>query len=125
MPVDQAPPIQIAQAPNWELPEITDVKIRSAKFKPRAPQNFAHPMDAVGNAAEIVVSLESPVPIRAMSPVLWGGDHKLTESAVVSRDGKTLRFWALKPEPLRPGAPIRMRWMNDKPAATAEAARSA
>ena len=68
MPVDQTPPIQVAPAPNWELPEITDVIIRPANFKPKAPVNFAHPMDAVANAMEIIVSLEAPVPVRARYP---------------------------------------------------------
>jgi hypothetical protein len=122
MPVDQTPPIQVAPAPNWELPEITDVKIRSAEFKPKAPANFAHPMDAVANAMEIVVSLEAPVPVRAMSPVLWVGDRQLTESEMVDKSGKTMRFRALKPETLQAGAPITMGWMNDRPTTTAGAA---
>jgi hypothetical protein len=125
MPVDQTPPIQIAPAPNWGLPAITDVKIQSAKFEPKAPSNFAHPMDAVANAMEIVVSLEAPVPVRAMSPVLWVGDRKLTESEMVDKSGKKMRFWALTPDTLQPGAPITLGWMNDRPATTAAAATNA
>ncbi len=39
---DKSPRIDAQQAPNWELPEIKSVKVRSAPFKPRTPQNFDH-----------------------------------------------------------------------------------
>jgi hypothetical protein len=123
MPSDQAPKIETAQAPDWELPEIKDVKIQSAQFKPRAPQHFDHPLAAVNDAVEIVVSLAAPVPIRAMSPVLWVGKQPLTESEVADKSGKKMRFWSFEPDKLQSGAPIRMLWMNEQPTITQKAAK--
>jgi hypothetical protein len=117
MPSDQAPKIESAPAPSWDLPEIQSIKIRSAPFKPRALEHFDHPLAAVPEAVEIVVSLEAPVPIRALSPVLWVGDQLLTESEVLDKGGKKMRFWSLEPAKLQPGAPIRMLWMNEPPLA--------
>lgn len=118
MPSDQAQQVQTAEAPKWVLPAIKDVKIRAASYAPRAPKNFKHPMAVVKNAVEIVVSLSEPVPARAMSPVLWVGGHQLTESEVVDKTGKKMRFWSFDPAKLQSGASITMSWMNEPPAAT-------
>lgn len=113
MSFDQAPSIEPTQGPNWEIPEITDVTIRAAQYKPRAPQHFDHPMATVKNAVEIIVSLASPMPIRAMSPVLWVGSQRLTESEVADKNGKKMRFWSFHPDKLQSGAPIKLLWMNE------------
>jgi hypothetical protein len=123
MQSDQAPQIEGVPGPKWELPEIKDVKIRSRQFKPRRPRNFDHPMAAVKDSVEIVVSLASPVPIRAMSPVLWVGGKQLTESEAADKSGKKLRFWSLDPAKLEPGAPISISWMNEQPAITDQKAK--
>ena len=123
MPFDQAPQVETAPGPNWELPEITNVKIQSAAFTPTSLRNFEHPLAAVDNAVEIVVSLKGPMPIRAMAPVLWVGGQRLTESEVVDKGGKKMRFWALDPPKLEEGAPISMAWMNEPPASVVATAR--
>jgi hypothetical protein len=114
MESDQSAPLPPAPAPDWELPEIVDVKIRQASFRPHKPHNFDSPLEAVKNAVEIVVTLESPMPIRALGPVLYVGNAQLTESEAVDKDGKQLRFWGLDREMLADGAPISMGWMGDR-----------
>jgi len=123
MPADKSPKVEAQPGPNWDLPDIKGVKIRTAPFKPRALKNFDHPLDAVPDAVEIVVSLAAPVPIRAMSPVLWVGDQRLTESEVADTAGKKLRFWSFQPNKLQADAPIVMMWMNEEPAATRDSVR--
>jgi hypothetical protein len=113
MPFDQAPPIQTALRPNWELPEITAVKIRATPYQPRATKNFKNPIEAVPDAVEIVLTLKSPMPVRAMGPVLYVGGTRLTESEAVDKEGKQLRFWAFDRSKLRAGAPISMMWDGD------------
>lgn len=113
MPFDQAPPAERARGPNWELPEITDVRVKYARYQPRATRNFTNPIGAVEDAVEIVVSLQSPVPIRAMSPVLWVGGERLTESEAVGKEGKQIRFWSFSRAKLRSGAPIAISWLDD------------
>lgn len=113
MSSDQTTPLPPALAPDWELPEIVDVKIRQATFRPRKPRNFDSPIAAVKNAIEVVVSLKSPLPIRAMAPVLYVGDQRLTESQAVDKEGKQIRFWAFDREALSDGAPISIGWEGD------------
>jgi hypothetical protein len=115
MPFDQAPPIQTARAPKWELPEIVDVKVRATRFQPRATRHFPNPLPAVPDAVEIVLTLKYPLPARAMGPVLYVGGTRLTESETIDKEGKTLRFWGLEPSKLKGGAPITMVWDGDEP----------
>jgi hypothetical protein len=115
MPFDQAPPIQTARGPNWELPEITDVKIRATPYQPRAMRNFANPIEAAQDAVEIVLTLKSPMPARALAPVLYVGGARLTESEAVDKEGKQVRFWAFDRSKLQAGAPIAMVWTGEAP----------
>jgi hypothetical protein len=113
MPLDQAPQIKVAQGPNWELPPIKDIKVRSTQYKARATRNFANPLPSSVDAIEIVVTLASPLPIRAMAPVLWVGGARLTESEAVDKKGMTIRFWSFDPAKLEPGAAITISWMGE------------
>ncbi len=117
MSFDQAPKIKTSHRPNWEMPEMMDVKIRTADYRPRAPRNFTTPLPAVENAVEIIVTFKAPPPARAMAPVLYIGDTRLTESEPVDKAGRQLRFWAFERARLRQGAPIEVRWMGEPPAA--------
>jgi|SRR5947209_11568638 len=115
MPIDKAPQVEVARKPEWELPQIVNVKTRARLYQPRATRNFENPLGAARNALEIVVSLSSPMPIRALGPVLWVGDVRLTESEPVEPDGKEMRFWSFDPSRLKDGAPIAMMWMGEEP----------
>lgn len=124
MPFDHTPPMQAQRAPDWRLPAIADVQISAAHFAPRAPRHFGPVMDEVEDAVAITVTFEQPVPIRALSPVLWVGGEQLTESEAVGDDGRTLRFWGLDRTRLRDGAGIEVAWLNEPaPAARDSAAR--
>jgi hypothetical protein len=113
MSFDQAPQIQTARGPSWDLPEMADVKISNAPFEPKATRNFDSPISPVKDAIAIVVTLESPMPVRAMGPVLWVGGERLTESEAVDKEGKQLRFWGFNRAGLKSGAPITLTWMNE------------
>ena len=41
MPFDQAPPIQTAQAPDWELPEVLGIEIRATPYRPGPCATFS------------------------------------------------------------------------------------
>ena len=73
-------------------------------------RNFPNPLEAVPDAVEIVLTLKSPIPARAMGPVLYVGGARLTESEAVDKEGKQVRFWAFDPSKLQEGAPIAMVW---------------
>jgi hypothetical protein len=123
MPTDQTLPIRTAEGPRWELPEIVDVSIQAAAYRPRAPKNFVSPMEAAQDAVEIVLTLKSPMPARALAPVLYIGDARLTESEPVDKENKRVRFWAFDPSKLKTGAPIAMAWTGETPPKEQEKAK--
>ena len=114
MSIDQTPPLRVAPAPNWELPEVENVSIRSARFEPPKPRHFASPLAAQPNAIEIVVTLKSPLPARALPPVLYLGDTALTQSEAVDKDRRQIRFWGLDRARLAASAdaPIALGWLS-------------
>jgi hypothetical protein len=60
------------------------------------------------DAIEIEIRVSEPFAIRALGPVLWVGDVPLTTG---ESEGKGVyRFFAFKPEELRPDAPISLSW---------------
>jgi len=125
MSIDQSPPVQVAPGPNWELPEVADVAIRSATFQPRRPRHFAAPLAPQRNAVEIVVTLKSPMPSRALPPVLYVGDTALTESEAVDKEGRQLRFWGFDRARLAANASIALGWLGaSRQAAAPDGARS-
>jgi hypothetical protein len=115
MTFDQAPPVQTARAPRWELPEILDVKVRATPFQPRALRHFQNPLEPVPDAVEIVLTLSAPIPARAIGPVLHVGGQRLTESEAVDKTGTKVRFWGFDQSKLRAGAPISMTWDGEAP----------
>ena len=121
MPFDQAGKVKTAHRPNWEMPEMMGVTIRTAEYRPRATRNFATPLSEMKDAVEIVVTFKTPPPARALSPVLYVGETRLTESEATDKKGKELRFWAFDRSKLREGARIEVRWIGEAPAAKAEA----
>jgi hypothetical protein len=114
MSIDQTPPLHVAAAPNWELPEVEDVSIKSATFQPKKPRHFASPLAAQPNVIEIVVTLKSPLPNRALPPVLYVGDTALTQSEALDKEGRRIRFWGLDRARLAASAdaPIALGWLG-------------
>ena len=114
MPLDQAPRIHASHAPHWELPEILDIKIRATAYRPKPLHNFKNPLESVQKAVELVLTLKSPIPARALGPVLYVGRARLTESEAIGQEGREVRFWAFDPSKLKEGAPITMLWDGDE-----------
>ena len=112
MSADETSPLQPAPAPAWDVPEVSDVKTQRKNYRPRKPRNFDSPIEPVKNAVEVVVTLESPMPIRAMAPVLYVGDVQLTESEALGKEGLQIRFWCFDQEELVDGAPIHIGWLG-------------
>ena len=64
---------------------------------------------------EFVVRLAAPLPARALGPVLWVGEKRLTESESLDKEGKEFRFCSFERTGLKEGAPISLGWMGEKP----------
>jgi hypothetical protein len=84
MPIDQPPRMEVAKPPQWELPQIVSLRVRAAQYQPRATRNFENPLGSARSAVEFVVTLNAPMPVRAIGPVLWVGEARLTESSAMS-----------------------------------------
>jgi len=115
MPSDKSVRMETGRPPRWELPAITEVQMRAAVYEPRRPKNFESPLSVVRDAVEFVVRLAAPLPARALGPVLWVGQTRLTESESLDKEAKELRFWSFNRAELKAGAPISMAWMGEKP----------
>jgi hypothetical protein len=110
MSIDFSQPLPADSRPSWDLPEIVEVKTMNVPFEPRQLRNFRSSLEAKTEAIEFQIRTASPVPIRALSPVLHIGSVVLTESEQIGEN--LYRFWAFEPHRLETEAPISLSWTN-------------
>ncbi|GAB1541202.1 hypothetical protein NUACC21_38720 [Scytonema sp. NUACC21] len=108
MSIDVSQPLPPDSRPSWNLPEIVEVQTRNVSFEPRQLRNFRSSLEAKTEAMEFQIRTTSPIPIRALSPVLHVGNVVLTESEQIGEN--LYRFWAFEPNRLEVGAPISLSW---------------
>lgn len=105
--------------PDLRLPALVGIDIRRVRFERPTRRNFTSdlsPRDTV----ELLVETDGPIPVRALSPVLYVGRTPVTE---VSADDDThYRFVALRPDELEDGAPVSLSWSGQPPADTQDTA---
>lgn len=110
MSIDVSQPLPADSRPGWELPEIVEVRTLNNSFEPRQLRNFRSSLEANPEATEFQIRTASPIPIRALSPVLHVGNVVLTESEQIGEN--LYKFWALEPNRLEDEAPISLSWTN-------------
>jgi hypothetical protein len=110
MSIDVSQPLPADSRPGWELPEIVEVRTLNNSFEPRQLRNFRSSLEANPEATEFQIRTASPIPIRALSPVLHVGNIVLTESEQIGEN--LYKFWALEPNRLEDEAPISLSWTN-------------
>jgi len=95
------------------LPRIVNITTRLASYD--APKIFfvGPERREVRRAVEITVHTESPIPGRALSPVIWIGDTPVAEMEVVGPN--QYRYYAFEPATLRDGAEIAFGWAEVEP----------
>jgi hypothetical protein len=101
--------------PDFELPELLDVRIRKTTFRARDHRHFQSALIARRETVEFTVKTDRPFPIRALGPTLYVGKTALTECEVV--EPTLYRFFALDPTALVRAAPIRLGWSGHPPSA--------
>jgi hypothetical protein len=111
MSQDVSKPVVSDTRPEWNLPEIKNMRIRRVPFEPRKPHNFESALAKYKEAVEFLVHTSGPIPARALGPALFVGEVQVIESQKV--DENQYRFLAFDFERLRPGAPISWGWIND------------
>jgi len=110
MSIDASQPLPADSRPSWELPEIVEVQTLNVSFEPRQLRNFRSSLEAKTEAIEFQIKTNRPIPIRALSPVLYVGNVVLTESEQIGEN--LYRFWAFEPNILETEAPISLSWTN-------------
>ncbi|MBK8258898.1 MAG: hypothetical protein IPK82_40345 [Polyangiaceae bacterium] len=90
------------------LPNVVDVQMRVATYS--TPKIFfvGSERREVTSAVEITVRTSSPIPARALSPVIYVGDSPVIEMEVTGRN--EYKFYALEPTRLQQGAAIALGW---------------
>lgn len=99
--------------PDHRLPRILRVSTTRAAFDPPPRRNFDSALAPVPDTVEFLIETDGPIPVRALSPVLYVGDTPVTE--VSADDDRHYRFVALRPASLRDGAPLVLGWSGQTP----------
>jgi hypothetical protein len=96
------------QSPQWTLPRIVNVETRLASYP--VPKIFYVGTERreVRQAVEITVQTDGPVPVRAISPVLFVGSTQVAEGEIVGEN--RYKFYAIEPAQLQSGAAIAFGW---------------
>jgi hypothetical protein len=107
------------------LPKI--VKVEAAHVRYPQPKSYVAG-DAVAQAEQgiaVDIYTDEEFPIRAMAPVLFVGDHPLTESERIGKHH--YRFHGLGPEAqqMKQGDPLRLAWSSSAGAELKPAAKAA
>jgi len=110
MSIDFPQPLPADSRPAWDLPAIVEVQTANVPFELHQLRNFRSALERSTEAVEFQVRTASPIPIRALSPVLRVGNVTLTECEQLGEN--LYRFWTLEPARLEADAPISLSWIN-------------
>jgi carboxypeptidase C (cathepsin A) len=104
MSIDFSQTLSADSLPAWNLLAIVEVQTQNTSFESPQLRNFRSSLDTKTEATEIQVRTNSPIPIRALSPVLHAGSVVITESEQIGEN--LYKFWAFEPNRLEDEAPI-------------------
>lgn len=107
---DASKPVLVDSPPEWNLPEILEIRIKRIPFKPHRLQNFKSALSEYKEAVEFLVRTSGPIPARGLGPAIFVGDVQVIESQQVSDN--LYSFLAFDIKRLKPGEPIRWGWIN-------------
>ena len=96
----------------WRLPEVIDVEIRRASYRPPRRHMVSGRVIEMSEGIEILVRTDAEIPIRALSTALFVGGIQIAENQ--QEDPRLLRFFVAG-EPLDDGAPITLGWVDQPP----------
>jgi galactose mutarotase-like enzyme len=100
------PPAERAE--RFPLPEILNVEVNQRSYD--APRVAYRERERIEHrqAVEIDVTTSSPIPARALSPVLYVGEEPVEDWETVGPNH--YRFFAFEPERLPDNAPLAIAW---------------
>src|SRR4051794_21697731 len=104
MSVDNTSKEPSAPKPEWKLPAIEDIRIRSIAYQAPKLHFFQSQFAKYNKPVEFLVKTNKPIRIRALSPALYIGDNEIIEGEIVEKN--LTRFLAFDIDNLQQGAPI-------------------
>jgi hypothetical protein len=101
-----------SQADPWPLPRIVNVEIAHQAYDtPRFSYRGSERVEQ-RQAVEIVLTTSSPIPARALSPVLYVGDEPVEDWKTIGPNRYC--FYAFDPGRLQDDAPLSIAWPDDE-----------
>lgn len=99
------------QEQNFQLPQIKDIKIKLIPYKPPKLRYFKSSFSKYSKAIEFTVLTDGPIPVRALSPVLYVGKIPVIEGGAIKEN--VYRFLAFETDKLKDNEPIYFGWHGD------------
>jgi hypothetical protein len=113
MPVDAGQPLPAGPRPEWDLPDVLDIRVRRVPYERPRRRHFRSALPDAKEAIEFLVLTSRPIPARAQGPALFIGAEQVVQSSPVGYN--QYRFLALRPERLKRGERIGWGWVDDPP----------
>ena len=96
---------------NFRLPQIKDIKIKEIPYKPPKLRYFKSSSSKYSKAIEFTVTTDGPIPVRALSPVLYVGKIPVIESEAIKEN--VYRFFAFETNELKDNEQIYFGWYGE------------
>jgi hypothetical protein len=98
----------------WALPRVLGVEFRPVTYPEPRIYYVGRERRQTSEAVEILVRTAAPLPIRALSPVIFVGERVVAD---YDEAGPNLyRYLAFDPRTLAPNAPLSLGWPGRPPA---------
>jgi hypothetical protein len=94
----------------WRLPDVLDVRIAWRRLDPPKLVTLQGKDEYWHEALEFELHLSEPLVSRALYPVLWVGDERL--SVVTGRSDRVICFYARDAARFAADAPIELAWSS-------------
>jgi hypothetical protein len=97
---------------SFKLPQIENIEIKLIPYEAPKLRYFKSSFSKFSRAIEIIITTDAPIPVRALSPVLYIGETSLTESEIIKEN--SYRFLAFEINELKDNTPIYFGWQGDR-----------
>jgi hypothetical protein len=101
-----------AQNQNFKLPQIENIEIKLIPHEAPKLRYFKSSFSKYSQAIEFLITTDAPIPVRALSPVLYIGEMPLTEGETIKEN--SYRFLAFEINELKDNTPIYFGWQGDR-----------
>jgi hypothetical protein len=101
-----------AQNQNFKLPQIENIEIKLIPYEAPKLRYFKSSFSKYSQAIEFLITTDAPIPVRALSPVLYIGEMPLTEGETIKEN--SYRFLAFEINELKDNTPIYFGWQGDR-----------